>query len=192
MAQDGLIHRTDTLLGYEREFADLLYKTPQQADLTNSQVILRKHLLEVGNSGDIDSILAVERLILENERKHFGNSASMNSSLDAGLQEVKQCQYMLQVVRDPKRYEELNRNHALPKSRDHSGLLPKDDARIAFRGHCTRITNLDRGRLSEPEKRLLKVRRKNFGIAEKIYISLQRSALGIAPPVKNKSTGLER
>ena len=80
MVQDGLINRIDGILGLEKELVDLEDQSVLRENLDHTRKNLRKHLLEVGNSGDIDSILAVERLILENERKHFGNSASMNSS----------------------------------------------------------------------------------------------------------------
>ena len=189
MDKTGLIDKTKLLLSFEKEFVDTLRSSPQQGDVASAQRQLFQHLQDVGKSDFIDEILDVELYILQNEHTHFSNSAAMANSLDAAIQEVRQCQYMLEVVRNPEEYAKINRSLALPKSR--SGVLPFDDARKAFRGHATRLNNLDRSRLTESEKNLLMVRHKNVGIAEKLYIDLQRHALGVAPIEQAKSAGIE-
>ena len=185
----GLTGKTSLLLGYEKAFALAVESTPEFEDLNDSRKALHKHLLDIGNNSSIDEILAVELTVLKNERKHYSNSKSMTSSIEAGIHEMEQCQYMLEVVRNPERYAEVNRSLALPKSR--KGYLPMDDARKAFRGHATRLTNQDRSRLTEPEKKNLTVRHRNLGIVEKAYINLQNKALGFTPKQQEQSAGME-
>ena len=189
MDKAGWINSTSFWLIAEKEAIDTLRNTAQQNDLDAIQQKFLKSLKDLGNSGDIDSILAVELHILQNERTHYSNSTTMGKSLDAAIQEILQCQYMLNIVRNPERYALTNKDNALPKSR--KGLLPNDDARKAFRSHATRLTNLDRSRLTELEKKLLTIRHRNLGIAEKLYIALQHHALGLAPAQKDKSSGME-
>ena len=189
MDKTGWTDKTRFYLAFEKEAFFAEENTPQRHDLNATRERLQKHLLEVGRDADIDGILAVELAILENDKLHYANSSGMHSSLDAGIGELRQCQYMLEAVRDHEHYAKIDRSLSLPKSR--LGLLPLDDARKAFRGHATRLTNLDKAGLNELAKTNLKVRHRNMGVAEKLYIGLQRDALGVVAAEKAKSSGME-
>ena len=43
-----------------------------------------------------------------------------------------------------------------------------------------RLANINRTRMSKEERKVLKQRQKNMALAEKLYIDLQKKALGIA------------
>ena len=113
MDKTGWINSSSFWLATEKEAVDALRNTPQQDDLKNIQQKFLEHLRRLGNSSDIDSILAVELHILQNERTHYSNSKSMTSSIEAGIHEIQQCQYMLGVVRDHERYAQINKELAL-------------------------------------------------------------------------------
>ena len=144
----------------------------------SAQGALRQRLFEVGDSGDIDTILDAERQILENEREYFANSAVMVTSLENALVELRAAVDVLPLVRDAEAYKAVDHNFSLPRNR--VGQLPRDQARQFFASQNSRLVNLDKSRLSEAEKRVLKSRKENIATARKLYEGLQRKALGIA------------
>jgi len=142
---------------------------------------------DVGRSGDLSTIMAVEKAILKNELRLYGNSSGMKNSLGAALQELDQAQKHHGIVQDKARYASVDELFQRPRNR-RSGL-PYDEARQFFRAHKTRLLNQDRSRLSETEKKTINARRSNIRTAEKAYIALQQQALGIAP---KKDRGRDR
>ena len=75
-------------------------------------------------------------------------------------------------------FKEVDHNFSLPRNR--VGKVPRDQARQFFASQNARLVNLDKSRLSEAEKRVLKARKENIETARKLYEALQRKALGIA------------
>lgn len=153
----------------------------------DAQIILLAAIKDVGQTNDPALILAAEKAILKNEKRSYGNSAGMNNSLNAAILEIAAAETLVQVVQDPVAYKAIDAGYSLPKSR--IGGLPRDEARKSFRSHATRLLNMDKSRLTETEKRIIKARRNNLGRAEKVYITMQHKALGITP---TKDRGRER
>ena len=101
----------------------------------------------------------------------------MRTSLETSLAEHAVATRMLDRVRDPAAYREVDANFSLPRNR--TGGVPRDEARQFFRSHAARLLNQDKSRLDESEKRVLDERRSNMRHAEKLYVALQERALGI-------------
>ncbi|MGK2742264.1 hypothetical protein ACSHT0_15370 [Tepidicaulis sp. LMO-SS28] len=140
---------------------------------------------EVGRSGDLNAILAAERRFLENDRAEYANSRAMRSSLDVALGELKIAERHLELVNDPAQYRLIDEAHSLPKRR--VGGLPKDEARLFFGSHATRLLNQDKSRLDRQEKQIIDARKQNMRTAAKLYEARQRQALGLEPaPGKNR------
>ena len=142
-----------------------------------SRVSIEKHLDDALRSEDVDRILGVEKIVLQNELQRHANSQAMRTSLEASLAEHAVAAGMLETVRDPGAYRQVNAAHRLPRNR--IGGVPRDEARQFFRSHAARLLNLDKSRLDESEKRVLDKRRLNMRHAEKLYAALQERALGI-------------
>ena len=102
----------------------------------------------------------------------------MKASLKQGINDLKIMQSLLRKVRDPDGYQIYSQNFVLSSRTRYRGL-PDDEARKAFRAHKTRLGNLSRSRMVETERRILVQRQNNIKTAEKIYITLQKEALGI-------------
>lgn len=154
------------------------------------QETLLKTVKSIGKSGDIELIFAAERSILQNERRLYGNSPSMTNSLNAALQELPVAQKLVGKVKDPQTYQAVAESYSLPKSR--IGGVPRDEARQFLNSHNTRLLNLDKSRLTEVEKKIVRARRENIRTAEKAYTALQRQALGLSISDKSQERGLSR
>jgi len=163
----------------EQTPAAQIHKTAQDNNL--------QAVKSIGRSGDHQIILTAEKALLINELRLYGNSPGMKSSLRAALQDLELADKHTEIVKDPKRYAELNELFQRPKNR--RGGLPYDEARQFFSSHNTRLLNLDRSRLSETEKKTINARRSNIRVAELAYIALQQKALGIEP---KKDKGRDR
>ena len=141
--------------------------------LEDAQSELLDNLQEIGESGGIDAILAAERQNLENELEHHADSKDMRTSLTNGLNELDLAVDELRKVRDPAVYQAIDEENRWPKRRDSKGL-PKDQARLFFASHGTRIISLRKSRTLGLEKAVITARRKNIDIARDIYMDLQR------------------
>jgi hypothetical protein len=142
-----------------------------------------------GRRGDIATIVAGERIFLQNELEQHANSAGMKGSLTTALEEISAIERHLPLVADPAQYQAVNNTHLLKGNR--KGGLPDDEARQAFRSQIARLGNLDKSRLSLEEKSVLAARRRNFQIGEALYQRLQQHALGLVPPPpKARARGL--
>lgn len=138
-------------------------------------------LREKGSSPE--EYLATEKFLLRWERAEFANATAMETSLDNAVREIEAAEKMLPRVRDAARYAEVDATHAIPKRR--VGGLPRDDARVFFGAHATRLGNLSKARAPAVEKFLLAERRRNIRAAERAYKELQRSAV-LGRPVPDR------
>ena len=134
-------------------------------------------IADIRESGSLDSILECERLALQDEKKRLVTSSSMAGSLSAALEGLDQAVAMLPRVRDPERYTEVaatyrNHHHQI-------GGLPRDDARMFFSAHGTRLLNVSKSPLPHPVQAVLSERLRNMRAAEKLYRDLQLQALGL-------------
>ena len=139
----------------------------------------RKTVIEVlqdlQQRDDIVESLTGERCILEAELEYHGNSAIMIKSLNNAMDELDAALRMVERVRKPEEYRFTNEDADLEKNR--VGDLPNDQARQFFRAQFARLKNIDKSRLSDSEKEVLKARRDNLRVAELHYIGLQEKAL---------------
>ena len=142
---------------------------------------------DIGKDGTIGDILSTEKSLLAFELGHYGNSKAMRGSIEQALNDLAITENLVQTVNNPTTYKPINDAHSRPKNR--VGSLPRDEARQFFRSHWTRLLNLDKGRLDLIDKKIIDARRANMRTAEKAYIALQHSALGIAPAPPNKGRG---
>ena len=137
----------------------------------------RAALLEISREGEIEHILEAEKILLVQEQEHLAGSQAMASSLDNAIKELDAALSTLERVRDPDAYQSVADSFSLDKNR--VGGLPRDEARQFFRSHLARLGNLDKGRLSDSERDVLKARMFNIRTAEHQYRKLQEQALGI-------------
>ena len=139
----------------------------------------RKKVIEVlqdlQQRDDIVESLTGERCIIEAELVDHGNSSIMIKSLNNAMDELDAALRMVERVRKPEEYRFTNEDADLEKNR--VGDLPNDQARQFFRAQFARLKNIDKSRLSDSEKEVLKARRDNLRVAELHYIRLQEKAL---------------
>ena len=124
---------------------------------------------------DIDLILKLERSYLAFELAHYANSSAMHTSLSAAIEELDVTAALLIKVQDPVLYREVDESFSLKKNRING--LPRDQARQFFSSQITRLRNLDKARLSDSEKALIKCRIASIQAAEKGYKRLQRKVV---------------
>lgn len=185
MAKTGLIEKFDRAFLGERVLTTAISKTLPAKERQEMRREILDLVKEVGRSGDLNAILAAERRFLENDRAEYANSRAMRSSLDVALGELKIAERHLELVNDPAQYRLIDEAHSLPKRR--VGGLPKDEARLFFGSHATRLLNQDKSRLDRQEKQIIDARKQNMRTAAKLYEARQRQALGLEPaPGKNR------
>ena len=142
-------------------------------------LIARKKVIEglqnLQQRDDIVESLTGEHYILEAELEYHGNSSIMIKSLNNAMDELDAALRMVERVRKPEEYRITNEDADLEKNR--VGDLPNDQARQFFRAQFARLKNIDKSRLSDSEKDVLKARRDNLRVAELHYIRLQEKAL---------------
>ncbi|SOD98556.1 hypothetical protein [Caenispirillum bisanense] len=165
-------------------------RTPPAVRLQETRGDLLEQVKVVGKSGDLDLILTAERTFLQNDLDRHANSKGMADSLAAALAELGSAERHVQLVRDPAAYKAIDETYSLPKNRLPKGNaagVPHDEARQFFKSHATRLLNQDRSRLDPEEKQLLDQRKANIRAAEKVYTALQREALGLPPPERQRN-----
>lgn len=154
-----------------RESGDAQRLAVLEKDLAAAVVAIREGC-------DIADILQAERVLLRDEYERFANTGTMKGSLETALEEMEAALATVAVVGDPDAYRDrVDETHRVRKHR--IGDVPKDDARMFFRGHRSRLSNLTKARGTDEEKAVLVERIASMRIAEKIYALLQREALGI-------------
>ncbi len=146
-------------------------------DIRETRTDQRAALLEISREGETEHILEAERILLVQEQEHLVGSQAMASSLNIAIKELDAALSTLERVRDPDAYQSVADSFSLDKNR--VGGLPRDEARQFFRSHLARLGNLDKGRLSDSERDVLKARMFNIRTAEHQYKKLQEQALGI-------------
>ncbi|WP_142850699.1 hypothetical protein [Telmatospirillum sp. J64-1] len=164
-------------------------RTPPAEKLRQNRTRIADHVRQLGKSGDLNQILAAERHFLENDLAQYANSGAMKGSLDTALAELSAAEKLMGKIRDPEAYRHVDESHSLPKNR--KGGLPYDEARQFFSAHAARLLNMDKSRLDAEEKKIVEIRKQNMRAADRLYVDLQRQALGLTAPTKVKGQGLE-
>ena len=175
---DERVKVVDILSGAESIVRNDLAASPDGMLLKDILRNSRANLDFTDEPDNADGMTRVERAQLQVELKKFANDPAQKSSLTAGIQQMTIIERSLDLVRDHKAYQIIDKAFMLETSRRDG--LPDDDARKAIRSHKTRLANTNRTRMSKEERKVLKQRQKNMDLIEKIYINLQKKALGIA------------
>lgn len=144
-----------------------------------AQNSLIDELLAIRSTKNLSAILAAEHIFLDNDLSHYCNSKSMHRNLTEALEEISVTVRLSITVRSPEAYRGISEAFSLPENRV-SGV-PYDEARQSFKSHIIRLLNMLKVRLDDSEKNLIKTRVKNLSSAWRIYIRLQKQALGILP-----------
>ncbi|PKP67748.1 MAG: hypothetical protein CVT83_07890 [Alphaproteobacteria bacterium HGW-Alphaproteobacteria-5] len=103
----------------------------------------------------------------------------MTSSLTTAINEIAVIERHIGIVDDRDRYRTVDQAHSLPKNR--KGGLPLDEARQALASHYTRLTNMDKSRCDDAEKKIIEARKSAIWEAGKLYAARQATSLGIDP-----------
>lgn len=166
-----------------REIRSVLIQRAQDEAKARNEIRndMKTGLQQAAKDRDIDTILALERVLLLAELHFLGESRGRINSLDAGIIDLEVSITMVGRVRDHDYYQRVNEDLRAKKHR--KGELPNDAGRQAFRSHIARLKNFGIGRLEDSERELLNTRTKNIRVAESIYKELQEQALGIGPGV---------
>lgn len=156
-------------------------QAPSAIELVNARKALLAHVKEIAASGKGESIIAMERDIIENDLIRYARAEdkAMTSSLNAALQGLAAIERKHRIVDEPASYRRVNEEFSFPKNRKHG--LPLDEARQAFGSHRARLDNLAKSRLEAIEKQIIRARRAALSAAERDYIKRQARTLGVAP-----------
>lgn len=190
MVETGLMDNVDSAFLLENKGIQLEKSTKARQLSNQARAELHQYTKVVQKSGDIALILTLEKRFLLNDLAHYVNSPSQASSIANALDELNGAQNTYQKVISPEAYKQVNEEHSTHKNR--RGSLPIDQARQFFMSNANRILNWDKARLTDSEKAVLEARRQNMITAQKIYIGLQRQALGIEAKPPTKQQGLTR
>jgi len=167
---ERLLTRED---GYMQEAA----RTQASRRLQAVRKGLQEHVATVGQTGNLALMISTEKAIVDGDLQRHVNSPEMANSLGTALAELDVIEKHLALVMDPARYQTVNEAYSLPRNRRNG--LPYDEARQALASHQTRLTNLDKSRLSGDEKVLIDGRKANMKMALLLYSGMQIQAIAI-------------
>ena len=188
MPDDALLEDVKKRLAAEQvAYHDVMEHGGAISVLHDAQRKLRQALQKVGASGDLETILLAEELILENEREHYADTSSMVSSLNNALFEIEVALELVNTVQDPDAYKAVADSHKLPRNR--IGGLPRDEAKQFFKSHRSRLENLEKARSIGMDKALIGIRKKNLAKAGVGYTELQQNALADLEPEAENNYG---
>ena len=110
-------------------------------------------------SSETRDLTSLSRVPIKPRYPLKGRSASILVTSDRGLASVA-------VVGDPDAYRErVDETHRVRKHR--IGNVPRDDVRMFFRGHRSRLSNLTKARGTDEEKAVLVARAASMRVAER-------------------------
>lgn len=173
--------------GLERELFERLNRAwldrndPVKLEKAHSN--LAATLVRINKTKDIHLLIQSEQIILINELERYANSPEMVSSLRAGLEGLEAGKQALSIVQDSKSYQIVARAMA---TKNKSGGLPLDAFRVFIRSHQVRLGNLLKSGIAVFEKTTLRQQKSNLDVAKKVYMDMQRKALGLSEQGKDK------
>ncbi len=142
---------------------------------------LLSHLRTLSGVEDIEALLMAERVCLGLDLEHSRQEPTRTGSLTSAIQALDAAVRVVAQVREPILYQTIvASSFTLPQML--IGELPRDEARIFFSGHKTRLINLKKGDLGKVEGKLITTRLENTRLAEKLYKHQQYVALDKRPP----------
>ena len=175
-------HPINPLIAYlndERTAFSNVALTDNTKLLHAAQGSMIEELIAIRRTKNLSAILAAEHILLDNDLTHYCNSKSMHNNLTEALEEISVTMKLSITVCSPEAYRGINSAFSLSENRV-SGV-PYDEARQSFKSHIIRLLNMLKVRLDDSDKDLIRTRVKNLSSAWKIYIRLQKQALGIIP-----------
>lgn len=166
---------------------DVLLKSQEQKNYDAGIMTTVNHLRQQAKERNVGSMLDDERLMLTHSLKFDANSQEEKNSLKAAIEQLDESRSCFEsLTTDPEAYKKNEKTY--PSKKKEAGL-PLDAARDFFKSHTTRLTNILTGKSSHYEKVLVRQRKENLNIVKDAYVELQRKALGIESPQKNKGVG---
>lgn len=188
MEKTGLNATSERFFYEENLLAKEHDRSPTGLALGKTRNDFAKHVSDVGKSDNFDEMVALERRFMEIDLAKYITSAAQGTSVKTSLSEVDAAEKARTLVDDPVQYAAVNATHGHTKAR--SGGLPKDDMRMFLSSQNSRLLNMDKSKLSEAEKNIVHARRNNILKAQKLYIEMQRQALGLPSPDKARDKGM--
>lgn len=143
-------------------------------------------LKEVKATKNLTLALGVEELFLRQELATYANSPEQHNSVNMAIKQLQEAKKSLAVVHNHEAYQAVAETYS-PKRKEAG--LPIDSFREFLKSHNARLTNLMKGPLSVPEKNILRQRKEILGMVREVYMGMQRNALGIEAPAKDRGLG---
>jgi len=176
MQQDAL-GKLKHLLTAEEALVEKLKETRAAIRLSAGREKLISHLREFVQSDDLSLIVATEKEIIQGDLSRYANSAEMVNSLKAAMEGMEIVEHHITLVSDKTKYRLIDQTHRMAKNR--KAGLPFDEARQALAGHQARLRNMDKSRLDEADKQLIKVRKEVIANAIERYTQRQAQILEV-------------
>ena len=178
-SDEGLLGRLEQALATERAAwpwgnsgGDHLTHRAAQRDVFE---ILR----EVGDQGEIATIIAGELAVLANELDHYADSPTRKRYVESALQNLLVVREHWADVLVPERYAIVNGAFQLKASR--LGAVPNDQIRQALRSHSAKLTEDAINGFDHRWSAFHNQRHKNIDQAERLYAARQHEALSVEP-----------
>ena len=176
--RQSLLVALDRALQQERE-AFIAMERDGTKKYKQAQVKILEEIKAARKSGDVGTILGLEKAILENECHYYGQSKREKTKWVRPLERLAVIEKLFDSVRNAKTYAKIAE---LFTRRIRIRGVPKDAAHHSFKDLDDNLSNkLLRTRILEEEIATLEARRENLRIAAKEYIALQRRAIGLPP-----------
>jgi hypothetical protein len=187
MEKIGLIDKILAQQNRNFESVQLLHNSDEAVRYHESLAATLLLLKEVMTYRDVNLSLNVESLVLHQELHLYANSPEEKNSIQTAITQLKDANKSLKAVQDHQGYKVAAETY--PTKRIQNGL-PMDSFHEFLKIHSTRLSNRMAGRLSVPEKNILRQRKELLGVVREVYMDMQRQALGLEPPTKTKGLGL--
>ncbi|MCL1889014.1 MAG: hypothetical protein FWF99_00725 [Desulfovibrionaceae bacterium] len=149
---------------------------------------LAKQLKKIGESKDLNAILAAEKMMLGIEEKNI-MSKEHAASLRRALIQFDNSKNSLELIDDKLAYYKASAIYADTRN-DRKNGLPRDSFRKFIDSQEARIKNNLIHPFSDMDKLVLETRLNNLKIAEKIYIEKQKYVLSLDVAVLEKSADI--
>jgi len=177
--QQDFLDKLRLLLTAEEALVETLKNTQAANQLVDGRKDLLAHLRALSASEDLSLIVATEKEIIQGDLSRYANSAAMVSSLKEALQAMQVIEHHLTLVKNQEKYRIVDQSHSMAKNR--KAGLPFDEARQALASHLARLLNLDKSRVDETDKQIIRARKVVISNAMARYAQRQAHILGIKP-----------
>lgn len=172
----GLIGIFDQLVEYERGLLQNIHRAGATRDLETARFRMVKMLNGIGAEGSIADILQTEKIIAQSDLEHFANSKPMRTSLTGTLRQIAGAVNMLEMIADADRYGIFAAGFTQPRNLKRG--VPCDEARQFFASQTTRLTTMDKMRMDDASRAIVKARKANVIRADEAYAERQYAVLG--------------